>query len=463
MTWRIAVVGGGISGLSAALALEPLARAGRVEVDLFEREPRWGGAIRTHRQGDLVIDGGPDCFLARKPEAVELCRQLGLQGRLLGLRPETMGAYLVLSGTLQRMPPGWVMGIPPGVRPLFASGLISTRAKLRALADLVPGRPVRGDRSLGAFLRARLGDELVSRLAEPIMAGIYAGELDVLSLESCAPELVALARGGSSLIRGMARARARRTGGSPFLTVDSGMQGMVDAAVAHLRAVRLHPGRAVVAVAAMPGGYQLEVAGEGSRSVDGLVLALPAPEAAALLESGAPAWADQLRQIPCADLAVVGLVYRRADVGQALDATGLVVPRVEHRAITAATWLSAKWPRPATPLVPLRVFLGRAGEVGLLERSDEELVATARAEIEPLMDIGAPPVAQVVFRHPQGMPQYTVGHATRMRALAQATRTWPGFALAGAAWEGVGIPDCIRSGRRSAATVLAGTGLEGSG
>lgn len=462
MTDRIAVVGGGISGLSAALALEPLARARGLELHVFEREPRWGGAIRTFRQDTLVIDGGPDCFLARKPQGVALCRDLGIEGRLMGLRPGTSGAYVLADGKLRRIPLGWTTGIPRGVRPLLGARLLPVGARLRALRDLVPGRPVEGDVSLGAYLRGRLGDGIVDRLVDPILSGVYAGDLDALSLESCAPELAARARSGASLIWGMVR---RRPGppptGSVFLTVDTGMQGLVEAALDRLGSARLHAATPVTALARTGDGYELTLAGGGRLDVRGVVLALPAPRAARVLASAAPRWAQALERVDCVDLAVVGLAYRDGDVGVPLDGTGFVVPRRERRAITAATWLGAKWPRPSGSLVPVRAFLGRAGDRGLLDLSDEQLVAKARGELEPLMGITAEPMVKVVFRHPQGLPQYTVGHGQRMRALAEATRAWPAFALAGSAWDGVGIPDCIRSGQGAAAIVAADLGLSG--
>ena len=487
---RVAVVGGGIAGLAAAWALRRRAvDEGRpLEVRLFEAAPRLGGKIASERRDGFLVEAGPDSFVTRKPEAVALARELGLGERLIETRAEHHRVWMVRGGRLTEIPPELGHVLPCRLAPIWGSDLLSWRGKLRLALDLVlPRRRAAGDESLGAFLRRRFGDEMVERLAGPLLAGIYVADPESLSLAATFPQLAEIERRHGSVIRGLRAAGAHHAPAPAATRVSlaGGVGELVEALVERLcevpdetteaaggaGAVRvhLHPGCRVLRLeppSEPAAAWRLHfdrapvVSGGGpfadgipAFEADAVILAVPAGAAAGLLAPFAHAPATALAAIPYVSTATVTLGYRRADLSRPLDGFGFVVPAAEGRRITACTWSSAKFEGRAAPdHALLRAFLGGPRAEHQLADDDATLVRHAREELADLMDLDATPVLTTVHRHPRGTPQYEVGHADRIATAEQALP--PGLHLAGSAFHGIGIPDCIKSGQRAAEQVF---------
>lgn len=456
---ELAVVGAGIAGLAAARRLVERVPAGTV-VRVFEATARAGGAIRSETTSGVVLEGGPDSLLTRKPAAVELCRALGLGGELIGPAAAARGADIFWEGRLHPIPPGLMAGIPSRPEALWRSGLLSWGAKLRALADLWrPPLSTEPDVSLGQLLEYRFGPQVVDRLVAPLLAGIYAGDIRTLSLKATFPQLAAWQATSGSLIRAARRQPPPPAGhrGPPFLTLRGGLERLVQALVEHTAAA-WHFGEPVRRLVPDGDGFRLET-DRGRYTVDGVVLAAPAHQAREMVGETLSEAADLLAGIPYTDLAVVGLLFRPGAVNPPRDKTGVLVPGGQGLTMTAVTYVASKWAYPeALPYEPIRVFFGRAGQDGVLDQDDAALVARAQAELARVLGVRADPEQARVFRHPAGMPQYRVGHPDRVARLEQLLSAWPRLRLAGQAYHGVGIPDNVVDGERAADAVLAALG-----
>ena len=444
---RIGIVGGGIAGLAAAH--EVLLQGGTPIV--FEADDRAGGKLRTESFAGTDIDTGPDSFLARRPEAVQLCRELGLDGALEP--PAATSAFVFARGALRRLPAGLVLGVPTDPLALARSGILSAWGAARAAAEpFVPGQSLGADDALGAVIRRRYGDEVASRLVDPLLGGINAGDVDTLSIDTVAPQIAAAARSDRSLTRALKRAPAPPTSSDPvFLTVPGGLARLVDALVASIveGGGEVRTGDAVSAISPTR-----ITSRSGTTDVQGVVLAAPAYVTAPLVEPLVPDAAGTLAAVPYASVAMTLLAY---DDDRTLDASGYLVPRTEGLLMTAASWASSKWGHLARPgRILLRVSAGRQGDERAMGLDDDDLVDRIRADLATTMDLRGEPTAARVVRWPRSFPQYPPGHAGR---IAQAVAALPaGIALAGAALHGVGIPACIGSGRAAARTVMAATG-----
>lgn len=463
---RVVVVGGGITGLAAARRLAMLAPG--AAITLIEQEDRLGGKIITERVNGFVIEGGPDSFLSVKPRGIGLCKELGLADHLQGTDERHRRTFVMKGGRLRRLPEGLTGLIPSRLGPMVRTSLISPLGKARMGLDfLLPPRRDGGDETLAAFVERRLGREVYDRLIEPLMAGIYAGDGRQLSLAATFPQLRAGEVRHGGLIKGvLAVKRAGPTSSigqprrPPFLAPREGMDALVAALVADLqeRGVRLLTGVAVTALRRELGDqcYDLQCNDGGLLSADAVLLATPAFAAADLLASLDPGAAADLRSIPHVSTATVSVAYRASDLPRPLNGYGYVVPRLEGRPVLACTWTSSKWPlRAPDGHALVRGFVGRAGQEDALARSDVELLALVREEFRQTLGITAEPVLHRIFRWPRGMPQYTLGHLDRVAAIDARLAAFPGLAVAGHAYRGVGIPDCIRSGETAAETVLA--------
>lgn len=457
---HVLVVGGGISGLAAA---ESLLRAdARVRVTVVEAGDRLGGIVGTERTEGFVLERGPDVVVAAKPATRLLCERLGIADRLVGTA--VRGAYVYRAGALRRLPAGLSGMMPTRLGPLAASRLLSVRGLLRFASE--PWRAgaapmAGGDESLERFVVRRMGREAYDRLVEPLLTGIYAGDGARLSLSATFPQLLALEREHGSLLRGL---RARAAAGepapaSPFLSFPTGMQELVEGLARALTAsgrvsVRTGvPARALRAPGAA--GPALTLADGTSLEGDAVVLALPARASAALLAPLDPVLARELRGIPHGSTATVTLAYAAADVPRALDATGYVVPRVAGRSALACTWASSKLAgRAPGGMALLRLFFGGARRPELAVRDDDGLEALARAELREVLGVTAVPRLVRVTRWLDAMPQYEVGHAARVASIEARAASLPWLALAGNAYHGVGVPDCIRSGEGASARVM---------
>ena len=456
---HVVVVGGGISGLSAA---ERLA-AGGARVTVLEASGRLGGIVQTERIDDLVLERGADAVVAAKPATRALCERLGIADRLVG--PAARGAFVYRSGRLRRLPAGLSGLMPTRFGPLASSRLLSARGLARAALE--PWQPVPGDagedESLEAFVTRRVGREAYERLVEPLLAGIYAGDGRRLSVAATFPQLREVERAHGSLVRGLrARSRATAVAGSAFLSLPTGLQELVDALEGVLLAtgrvtVRRHaPVRSVVGRG--PAGdadVRVVLDDGGWIAADAVVVAIPAPRAATLLAAEDAALATELGAIAHGSTATITLAVDRAAVPHPLDATGYVIPRVEGRDALACTFASSKWAGRAPAGVALfRVFVGGAHRAELVERDDAALVAIARRELRETLGVTAEPRLARVGRWVGAMPQYELGHPERVRRIAERVAARPWLAVAGNAYGGVGVPDCIRSGQAAADRVL---------
>ncbi len=450
----VAVVGGGVAGLAAAL---DLASAGGVEVTLLEADDRLGGKVRTGALAGVAMDLGPDSFLARRPEAVRLCTELGVADDLVA--PAATSAGVWSRGRVRMLPAGSVLGVPTDPRALARSGIVSPLGAARAaLEPALPGRPLAegADEAVGHLIGRRFGREVAERLVDPLLGGINAGNTDSLSVDAAAPQLAAAARRSTSLVRGLRGAPA--PGGGPvFLTLPGGLSLLVDALAARLGELgaTVSPSCPVEGLERVADGYRVTTPG-GVLDVDGVVLAVPAPASARLLADVAPAAAPPLAEVQAASVVLVGLAYRPGDAPEAPAGSGFLVPRPERRLMTACSWASAKWAHLGTDgVVRLRVSSGRVDDPRALAMDDDEVVDRLRLELAAAVGVEADPLDVVVARWPDGFPQYAPGHLDRIAAVhAELERSVPGVALAGAGLGGVGLPACIGSGRAAASRVL---------
>jgi oxygen-dependent protoporphyrinogen oxidase len=433
---RVAVVGGGIAGLAAAWFLE---RRG-IEVVLHEANDRLGGKILTGAVDGRAVELGPDAFLARVHDGVELARALGLGDELIA--PATGRAHLLLGGRLRPLPEGLVLGVPSNVPAVAQSGVLSALGLLRAAAEpLLPGHALDRDRSVGAVVRGRFGHEVFERLVDPLVSGINAGKADDLSIDATTPQLSALARGHRSLMVGARSSRRTAPAGGPvFLTVRSGLSRLVQALAGELRAT-IELGSTLTSLDTL--------------DADGVVVATPAHAAAGLLGGEA---GRQLAAIEHASVALAVFAYPASAVRLHLDGSGFLVPRAEGRLMTACSWGSSKWPHWSTAdRVVLRVSAGRSDDGRAFTMDDDALAGALHAEVAEVLGISGEPDEVVVTRWPDSFPQYAVGHLDRIAAIEAALP--PHVALAGAALRGVGLPACIASGRLASERLATNLGV----
>jgi len=465
MTKRIVIVGGGIAGLAVAYRLRKTASG--VCITLLECDNRLGGKIVTERVNGFVIEGGPDTFLSYKPRGVGLCRELGLEDRLHGTNETIRRTYVMRRGKLYELPEGLTGLIPSRFGPMAKTGLISPLGKLRMGLDFViPPRPDEGDETLATFVQRRLGRELYDRLIEPLLSGIYAGDGEQLSLGATFPQLRQIELEYGSLIKGMLAAKrngvssnGRRPDNpkrSAFLTLTTGLAEIVEALEAKLAGVEIRRGARVTRVSSDSSGYVLTLADGVSLQADAVIFATPAYITADLISDLDLPLADALRSIPYVSTATVSVAYPLSDIPRPLDGYGYIIPRAEGRSILACTWTSTKFPHRAPDGYGLiRAFIGRAGHEDILDRSDDELLMLVRDELRAALGITAPPTLHRVFRWPKAMPQYTLGHLDRLKVIEESLVALPGLFVAGNAYRGIGIPDCIASGEAAATEALA--------
>ena len=460
---RILVIGGGIAGLSAAYCASKLPDT---HVTLLESDSRWGGKITTDRvtfdDGQFIIEGGPDTFLATKPWGVALCKELGLGERLHGTNPEKKNTYVLNRNRLLPLPDGLAMMIPTNVEAILKTQLVSWFGKARMGLDfLLPAKSVNGDESLGHFVSRRLGREAYENLIEPLMSGIYAGDGDQLSLASTFPYLRDLELKYGSLARGALEMRKQSNGKavqgsrSAFLTPTTGLAEIVERLVSRLKAknVTLRLNARVFRVIKTRSGYQVVLASGQKIEANSVILATPAYLSGSLLVSIDPLLTYQLQSIPYASTATVSLAYRQNQVPRQLDGYGYVIPRREGRRALACTWTSTKFPHRAPEgYVLIRVFVGRAGQD--IPWKKEELLELAREELKLTLGVTADPLLDRVFMWDKAMPQYNLGHPEILARIDAALADHPGLALAGNGYRGIGIPDCIHSGEAAVAKVM---------
>jgi len=467
MTMKLVVVGGGITGLAAAHRAVEVARARALplELTLIEARERLGGTIATERVDGFVVEAGPDSFLSEKPWALALCGRLGLEDRLIRTDDRFRKVFVWFRGRLHPLPDGFQLLAPTRLGPFFASSLFSWPGKLRMALDLVLPRGTDDDESLGSFVRRRLGREALERVAQPLVAGIYTADPEELSLRATMPRFVELEKRERSMILGLMR--AARTAPQPgtsgarwslFVTLAGGMEEMVSALAARLPAQSVVLKQRVDGLQRVGGGWCVTTVEGSIFDADRVILASESHVAARLLRYVDPSLSMLLGEISYASAATVTLGYRRADVPHPLDGFGVVVPRTEGRALLATTFSSVKYPgRAPDGHVLLRGFVGGALNAEVLRDDDASLVTRVREELREMLGVTAAPTLSRVARWPASMPQYQVGHLTRAGMLERLAASLPGLELAGGAYRGVGIADCVHSGESAAERALGGS------
>ncbi|OYD09655.1 protoporphyrinogen oxidase [Paludifilum halophilum] len=458
---RVAIVGGGITGLSAAFYLKKEAeqRGWNLSLTLIESQNRLGGKIATEQTDGFVMEKGPDSFLERKPSAKQLVTDLGLEDQLV--RNQTGQAYILHHSQLIPIPEGAVMGVPTRLAPFAFTPLFSPAGKIRAAGDLVlPRSRSEEDVSVGSFFRRRLGDEVVDKLIEPLLSGIYAGNIDRLSLMATFPQYVRMEKNHRSLILGTKKTRSSSATGNrsrpkgQFLTLKRGLSHIVDALEEYLSSSSLLKGTALQHMEPLREGYRLQLDSGEEITADAVVMAVPH----SVVSKALPAFDFLQRKepLPFTSVATVIMGYDESSVFLDREGTGFVVPREEETTITACTWTHKKWPH-TTPSgkVMLRCYVGRFGDEGIVDEPDDTIVNHVQKDLKKILNIQSPPEWTRVTRWRRAMPQYTVGHANWVQRLKEQTRhRLPGLFLTGASYSGVGIPDCIDQGKEAAREVL---------
>jgi oxygen-dependent protoporphyrinogen oxidase len=440
------VIGGGIAGLAAAYELQERGASYAV----LDAAPRPGGVILSEQIDGFTIDAGPDALLIQKPEAIALCKAIGLADRLVPTTPPRQ-AFIQRAGRLHALPAGSVLGIPTSVAPFLRTRLFSAIGKMRMGAELfVPRRTDDRDESIGGFMTRRFGREATEYLAEPLLAGIHAGDVDRLSLKSLFPRFIDAERKHGSLIRAFRTHSSKPSADGAFLSLPGGLSEMVCALARHLGGDHLRLNTRATAIEGR-GPFVVHTATADRLETRAVVIATPSYAAAALLRDRDAELAALCDEVPYASVATVALAFNRDAVAHPLNGSGFVVPRAENTGILAASWLSSKWPnRAPAGRALLRTFIGGARDPRALDDDDPELVSRSLNALRPLLGISGEPLFTRVYRWNRANAQHEVGHAARLGAIERALSRHPGLFVTGSGFRGVGIPDCVADGRRTA-------------
>jgi oxygen-dependent protoporphyrinogen oxidase len=468
---RVVVVGGGLSGLTAAYRIHERARMLRrpVELTVLEAKDRLGGVISTDRFDGFAVEGGPDSFITNKPWAIDLCRRLGLADQLVETDASHRRSFVVKGGRLVPVPEGFVLLAPHRLLPMLTTPVLSWRGKLRFLMDLViPRRIEDTEESLAAFVRRRFGREALDRLIQPLVAGIYTADPNDLSLKATFPQFLAMEREHGSLIRAARREsvargprhlelRASGARYGMFVTLADGMETLPATLAKALPAGSVSTATAVRRVSRNDpvSPWLVELLDGPPLEADAVILATEAHASARLLDAQDPALALQLRAIPYASSVIVNIAYRRDQISHPLDGFGAVVPAIEGRAILAVSFLSVKFPnRAPAGTALLRAFIGGMTHPEQFELDDDAITAVVRRELADLIGAAGDPVFVRIDRHPRSMPQYNLGHLERVAAIRRNLAKYSRLYLVGVAYDGVGIADCIHAAEQTADTLL---------
>jgi oxygen-dependent protoporphyrinogen oxidase len=447
---RIAIIGGGIAGLSAAFYLERARRGGaELQWTLFEKSERLGGVIRTEHHDGFVLEAGPDSFLAAKPEAARLCQELGIGGELISSNDASRKTYILVKGQLVPIPQGLEFMVPTRVWPMATTPLFSLTTKLRIARELLSTvRKNASDESVGDFVRRHFGQEMVDRVAEPLLAGVYGGNVEELSVRAVLPRFAEMEREHGSLVRATLNAKAKRQSNAPaspqplFSSLKNGMQQMVDALAGALPQSSIRLQQQDISVRQVNDAWQVESSGTKER-FQAVLLAVPAPSAAGLLRQFYPALIEGLARIQYTSSAAVALAYDQADLP---PGHGFLVPRSERRKIMACTFVHKKFShRAPAGKKMLRCFFSSSRMPDLLTHSDEALQQMARQELKTILGLNSEPIFARTFRWDRAMAQYETGHLDRVAEMEKIISAMPGFHIIGNSFHGIGVPDCIKS------------------
>lgn len=459
---RIAIIGGGISGLSAAFELEERRRAGaNVEYVLYESSPGFGGVLRTEEIEGCIVEAGPDSFITEKPWAAELCRALGLSDQLIGSNDAERKTYVLVRGHLIAMPDGLMFMVPTNILSTGLSPLFSWKTKLRMTRELFhPPHTVDGDESVAAFVERHYGREMVDRLADPLVSGVYGGEAAALSVRAVLPRFAEMERSHGSLGRAMLAARrktsqSRKRSAPPlFTSLKHGMQQLAEAVVARLPATSLQANVLVQSAQPETVGWLVSTGTQSDR-FDAVILAVPSYSAAQVLSVASPELSAELAAIQYTSSVTVALGYDRSVRRSLPTGFGFLVPRNEGRQMLAATFVHNKFPhRAPADLALLRCFFAGQSADRAWPRSEDQIVGIARNELQQILGLRDEPIFARVYKWKSAMAQYGVGHPERLDRIDRLRRKLPGLALAGNGYRGIGVPDCVRSGRDAAGELI---------
>ena len=470
-TDRVVVIGGGLSGLAAAHRIHERTRTMRrqVELTVLEAKDRLGGVLWTDRFDGFTLEGGPDSFITNKPWGIELCHRLGLSDQLIETDSNHRRSFVVRSGRLVPVPEGFVLMAPHRLTPILTTPILSWRGKLRFLMDMfIPRRDDESEESLAAFVRRRLGREALDRLVQPLVAGIYTADPNDLSLKATLPQFLAMEREHGSLILAGWR-ESRRRGGrglerqasgaryGMFVTLADGMDTLPRALAQALPQGIVRTGTAVRRISRNEpvSPWLIELLDGPPLEADAVIVATEAHAAARFLDSQDPLLALQLRAIPYASSLIVNIAYRRDQISHPLDGFGVVVPAIEGRQILAVSFLSVKFPnRAPAGSVLLRVFIGGATHPEQMDLDDQAITDLVRGELSSLIGASGEPLLTRIGRHPRSMPQYNLGHLDRVATIRRHLAKYSRLYLAGVAYDGVGIPDCVHAAELTADSLL---------
>jgi oxygen-dependent protoporphyrinogen oxidase len=464
---KVIIIGGGISGLATAYHLSELVRRRSfpLEVTLLEAKPRLGGVIETRSQEGFLLEGGPDSFISEKPAALELSKRLGITQEVTGTNEKFRRSFIYKNGKLVRVPEGFYLIAPSQIQAFIQTPLLDLATKLRMGCELfIPKRPGGGDESVGSFVRRRFGVTTLREVAQPMIGGIYTADPERLSLEATLPQFLEMERHYGSVIRGLfarkklGKKNASRAASGPryslFLSYKEGMETLTRKIVSKLPEVQFKVSSPVTKIRHAV-RWEVVTQQGGVLDADVVCVALPAQQAARLLAEPAPSLSRDLAAIPYESVATVNLAYRRQDIPHSLEGFGFVVPAFTRRKIVACSFSSVKFAgRAPEGMVLLRAFVGGALHREVYALEDEAMVRTVTEELRHYLGVEVPPVFTSLNRYPQSMPQYQVGHLSHVASIRSQLAVFPGLYLAGNAYNGIGVPDCIKSAEFAADAIM---------
>jgi oxygen-dependent protoporphyrinogen oxidase len=458
---RIAIIGGGISGLSAAYYLEQeRAKGAPVEYSLFEASDRLGGVMFSDKIGDCIVEGGPDSFLTEKPWANQLCAELGIAGDLIGSNDSQRVTYILVKGRLVPMPDGLMFMVPTKLIPTALTSLFSWSTKFKMLGELLhPPRPVGKDETVAQMVERHFGAEVVDRLADPLLSGVYGGDAASLSVRAVLPKFVEMEENYGSLCRAMLAGRKKMAamqkakGYAPkplFSSLKGGMQQMIDAIVARLNPQSLRTGTAISQLSQRDRGWEL-ITPRGPEQFDAVIFATPARIASNMLADVDHQLSEDLGKVEYSSSITVTLGYQRADLKSCPPGFGFLIPRSEGTRMLATTFVHTKFPfRAPDNKALVRCFLGGSNDPGVLRLSDDEITRIVRSELQQITGLSADPWFVKVYRWDRSMAQYTPGHLERIERIGETLKHMQNLSIAGNFYKGIGVPDCIRTGKEAA-------------
>jgi protoporphyrinogen/coproporphyrinogen III oxidase len=463
---HIAIIGGGISGLSAAYYLEQERAAGApVEYSLFESSPRLGGVMFSDKIEDCVVEGGPDSFLTEKPWANQLCAELGIAADLIGSNDSQRVTYILVKGRLVPMPDGLMFMVPTKLIPTALTSLFSWSTKFKMLGELMhPPQPVHKDETVAQMVERHFGTEVVDRLADPLLSGVYGGDAASLSVRAVLPRFVEMEESYGSLCRAMLAGRKKLAamqkakGYAPkplFSSLRGGMQQMIDAIVARLNPESLRTSTKVSQLTRNSTGWEL-VTPRGTEQFDAVIFATPARIASQMLAATDAQLSEDLGKVEYSSSITVTLGYQREQLKSCPPGFGFLIPRSEGTRMLATTFVHTKFPfRAPDNKALVRCFLGGAKDQAVLQLSDEEITALVRKELKQITGLSADPWFVKVYRWDRSMAQYTPGHLERIERIGATVKQIQNLSIAGNFYKGIGVPDCIRTGKEAAQHMAA--------